>query len=351
MRRGSLKFLPILATLAVGVSSAQTPKNKTLQVTVLDEVPTTINYDWSVSGSSGVSCYGDSCSGYYNPASSGTAQAGGAIVRLQLQDGRIVIAECEMKPNQGANWAMAIAGGMNGQYASTIYRDCRTPESGAVINAKFKGDKVKLFMHYPSIDGKGKGYSETYRINGVLEPKSGEADGGSSKSPTSYSTKPTVPSSEEQLGVQEYLHQQYKDALPHFMAAAQEGNADAYSYLGYMYELGRGVAVDDGVSAKWFRKSVAAGKLSDQTNLTGETVKAKEQPHNSLCFVATTPAGAKIYVDGLKGGVSPFAFVLMSHGNTPRRVTVKLSGYKTVEQKFVPDGKTIPIVLTLQKTP
>jgi hypothetical protein len=63
--------------------------------------------------------------------------------------------------------------------------------------------------------------------------------------------------------------------------------------------------------------------------------------------VATTPAGAEVYVDGNKIGVSPLAFVLVRHGDISRTITVKVAGYKTIEQKFVPDGKTIPIALKL----
>jgi hypothetical protein len=43
------------------------------------------------------------------------------------------------------------------------------------------------------------------------------------------------------------------------------------------------------------------------------------------------------------------AFVLLKQGDTPRKVTIKMTGYKTVEKAVVPDGKTIPIGLTLEK--
>ena len=42
------------------------------------------------------------------------------------------------------------------------------------------------------------------------------------------------------------------------------------------------------------------------------------------------------------------AFVLLKHGDTPRTITVKMTGYKTVEKQVVPDGTTIPIGLTLE---
>lgn len=247
--------------LASVVFAAQ-KDNSTLQVTVIENVPTSNDYNWSVSGSSSVSCYGYSCSAYYNPPEGGTAQANGAVLKLLLSDGRIVIAECEMKPDNARNWINAI-GSMNGSVASAVYRNCRVPESGSIIGAKFKGNNVKLFMREPSIDGTGKGYSETYWIRGVLEP-------GATHNPDAAVDPPqdtTSSSQEEQLGIHAYLHQQYNDALPHFLAAAKEGNAEAYSYLGYMYKFGRGVEKDDAASVEWFRKSVAAGNSGDSIYL------------------------------------------------------------------------------------
>jgi len=47
--------------------------------------------------------------------------------------------------------------------------------------------------------------------------------------------------------------------------------------------------------------------------------------------------------------VSPVAFVLLKEGDTPRTVTITMEGYTSVEKKFVPYGKTIPIALILEK--
>jgi hypothetical protein len=69
----------------------------------------------------------------------------------------------------------------------------------------------------------------------------------------------------------------------------------------------------------------------------------------SRCAVITTPPGAEVYVDGNKGGITPFAFVLMKRGDTPRVITIKLGGYTTVEKKFVPNGSVIPISVQLEK--
>ncbi len=69
----------------------------------------------------------------------------------------------------------------------------------------------------------------------------------------------------------------------------------------------------------------------------------------SRCAVITDPPGAEVYIDGNKGGISPFAFVLLKQGDTPRTITIKMAGYKTVEKQFIPDGRVIPISVTLEK--
>lgn len=69
----------------------------------------------------------------------------------------------------------------------------------------------------------------------------------------------------------------------------------------------------------------------------------------SRCAVITTPPGAEIFVDGNKAGVSPLVFVLLRNGDAPRTLTIKLDGYRTVEKTMIPDGKIIPLGLTLEK--
>lgn len=69
----------------------------------------------------------------------------------------------------------------------------------------------------------------------------------------------------------------------------------------------------------------------------------------SRCAVITTPPGAEIFVDGNKAGVSPLVFVLLRNGDAAQTLTIKLNGYRTVEKTMVPDGKIIPLGLTLEK--
>ena len=71
----------------------------------------------------------------------------------------------------------------------------------------------------------------------------------------------------------------------------------------------------------------------------------------SKCAVVTNPPGAEIYVDGNKAGISPMVFVLLRNGDAPRVITIKMSGFKTAEERVIPDGKTIPIGLTLEPAP
>ncbi len=80
-----------------------------------------------------------------------------------------------------------------------------------------------------------------------------------------------------------------------------------------------------------------------------ELAEMVQKGQASRFAVITVPPGADVEIDGNKAGVTPFAGVLIRQGDTERTITVRLSGYKTVEKKVVPDGKTIPIGLTLEK--
>jgi hypothetical protein len=64
--------------------------------------------------------------------------------------------------------------------------------------------------------------------------------------------------------------------------------------------------------------------------------------------IVTSSAGAEIFIDGNKAGISPVTFVLMKR-DAPRTITVKMAGYKTIEKQVEPDGKVIPLGLTLEK--
>lgn len=101
-----------------------------------------------------------------------------------------------------------------------------------------------------------------------------------------------------------------------------------------------------------------AGKLSPGAAATADVghVPAPEEMaaqvragQASPCAVVTTPPGAEIDIDGNKTGLSPMVFVLLGKGDAPRVITIKMSGYKTVEKRVVPDGKAVALGLTLEK--
>jgi hypothetical protein len=99
--------------------------------------------------------------------------------------------------------------------------------------------------------------------------------------------------------------------------------------------------------------SAAAASLAELGHVqTPEEMAAEVQAGQaSRCAVITNPPGAEIDIDGNKAGLSPMFFVLLKHGDTPRIITIKMDGYKTVEKEVVPDGRTIPLGLTLEREP
>ncbi|HWX56125.1 MAG TPA: PEGA domain-containing protein, partial [Verrucomicrobiae bacterium] len=79
-----------------------------------------------------------------------------------------------------------------------------------------------------------------------------------------------------------------------------------------------------------------------------ELAEAVKAGRASKCAVITSPPGAEVFIDGNRAGVTPFVFIL-SKRDTPRVVTVKMDGYKTVEKQVDPDGTNVPLALTLVK--
>lgn len=73
-----------------------------------------------------------------------------------------------------------------------------------------------------------------------------------------------------------------------------------------------------------------------------------EKGQASKTEIITSPEGAEVYLDGNKAGVTPLEFVLIKRDN-PRVITIKLPGYKTVEKTLVPNGKNIPVAVSLEK--
>ena len=166
--RNTLRFatLVLLAALTPVFVAASADKTK-VDVTVIENIPTTLTYDWQVAGRGSVNCSGSSCISFFSPASSGTSQVSGAILKLLMPDGRIVIAACAY--NKG-NLAFGMIGAMTGDAHLNSPRNCAVPQLNDLIHAEFSGSLVKLLWRLPSLDGKGLKASESYVIRGVLKP-------------------------------------------------------------------------------------------------------------------------------------------------------------------------------------
>ncbi len=156
----------LLVGLCCAGASAKGPQRET--VTVVARESSTTPYDWQMNGRISVSCYGNTCSGYYTSPTSGTQQINGAVLRLQRSDASIAIAQCVSKVNIFSSVMVAIdALNVGDPNTPTVYRDCREPDPSSVVEAEFHSNTVKLYWHGI---GSSHGYSETYSLLGFLRP-------------------------------------------------------------------------------------------------------------------------------------------------------------------------------------
>jgi len=56
----------------------------------------------------------------------------------------------------------------------------------------------------------------------------------------------------------------YKEAARQFRPLAEDGDAEAQYYLGYMYEKGQGVAKDQAIMRKWYQRAADGGNAKAQ---------------------------------------------------------------------------------------
>ena len=156
-----MKKLVMLVAVAMIVAPASRAQKKKLSVQIVNRQSSATEYTYTVPGYATSNCnafvYGNSASGNCiasaAPASSGSYSVHGATLSLLLPDGRIVVVNCDAKPNW-TDWSHP-----------TEYRGCREPMTNT-IDAEFDGDNAKL--EWPvSIDGKKK-QNETYKIIGIL---------------------------------------------------------------------------------------------------------------------------------------------------------------------------------------
>src|ERR1019366_4464176 len=78
--------------------------------------------------------------------------------------------------------------------------------------------------------------------------------------------------------------------------------------------------------------AAAAAMATDGKQLNPqEQADLVKQGLASRCAIVTSPVGAEVFIDGNRAGISPLALVLIRRDH-PRVITIKMSGYKTVEK-------------------
>lgn len=116
------------------------------------------------------------------------------------------------------------------------------------------------------------------------------------------------------------------------------------------------------INANWtqIKANGDAGKNSDaaaaakDAGYTGTLEAMAALVKNGLasrCVIVTNPVGAEIDIDGKRAGVSPMEFFLYRHPDADRVITIKMTGFNTVEKKASPDGNDIVMNLTLETLP
>ncbi len=92
----------------------------------------------------------------------------------------------------------------------------------------------------------------------------------SSSLATSKNSKPRLQSSAEEMyekAVQLYYDDEYSEAMPLFLDAAEQGYALAQFKLGKIYEYGEGVEVDEKQAFMWYKKAAEANNTEAQNYL------------------------------------------------------------------------------------
>lgn len=72
---------------------------------------------------------------------------------------------------------------------------------------------------------------------------------------------------EYEQGLAAFNNQEYKTALKNLKIAAQKGNSDAGLNIGFMYELGIGIAQEYKEAVRWYRLAALQGHAGAQVNL------------------------------------------------------------------------------------
>jgi uncharacterized protein len=85
-----------------------------------------------------------------------------------------------------------------------------------------------------------------------------------------------------QKGMSAYVSGDYTTAFKEFAASAEQGNVDAQSILGYMYNNGQGVPQDYKQAAKWYTKAAEQGYADAQSNLALSYANGQGVPQDNV---------------------------------------------------------------------
>ena len=86
-------------------------------------------------------------------------------------------------------------------------------------------------------------------------------------------------------GLAAYGRGDYATAIQLLRPFADQGNADAQSSLGFMYQNGRGVPHDDAIAVAWYQKAADQGNANAQNNLGFMYQNGRGVPHHDAIAV------------------------------------------------------------------
>jgi TPR repeat protein len=143
------------------------------------------------------------------------------------------------------------------------FHEVQTP----LASADFKTDFV-LGCHGRACTVTGLGAASS--LSGRPAPGGGRSDAtfAPQGNPDAQSAR-TGGAAEENYGRGKALFaaRDYSAARESFEAAADAGSSEAMTYLGYMYDNGRGAAQDYAIARAWYERASAAGSVTAKTNL------------------------------------------------------------------------------------
>ncbi len=84
--------------------------------------------------------------------------------------------------------------------------------------------------------------------------------------------------SQQDLGVggEHFKKEQFAQAFAPLKEKAEMGHVEAQYMVGWMYQLGKGVAMDKQAAIGWYQKAAGKGHLSSQNNLCAVYLEQKK---------------------------------------------------------------------------